>query len=166
MTNETYLIKINSKNSTELYYKDKDGWCKVSMRGRRFKATPEQILNHVLPALAGVKPKVTIEVRALRYARTTAVAGNSWMKSISLAMFKQAAYWHKFVIGNRLNEDCRTWIALSDHTTLMKLLFDPGTDSIRPIRWPMHQTYTILHMSPHFSSSGPRVWSMYSSSVG
>jgi hypothetical protein len=62
LTNETYLIKIRSKNSTEFYYKDEDGWCKVSMRGRRFKATAEQILNHVLPAIAGVKPNVTIEV--------------------------------------------------------------------------------------------------------
>ena len=63
LTNETYLIKINSKNSSEFYYKDKDGWCKVSMRGRKFKATSEQILNHVLPALAGVKPNVTIQVQ-------------------------------------------------------------------------------------------------------
>jgi hypothetical protein len=62
LTNETYLIKISGKNSTEFYYKDEDGWCKVSTRGRRFKATPEQILNHVLPALAGVKPNITIEV--------------------------------------------------------------------------------------------------------
>jgi hypothetical protein len=62
LTNETYLIKIMSERSTEFYYKDKDGWCKVSMQGRRFKATPEQILNHVLPALAGVKPNVTIAV--------------------------------------------------------------------------------------------------------
>lgn len=62
LTNETYLIKIKSKNSTEFYYKDKDGWCKVSMKGRRFKATPEQILNHVLPAMAGVKHNVTVEV--------------------------------------------------------------------------------------------------------
>jgi hypothetical protein len=62
MTNETYLIKIMSKSSTEFYYKDENGWCKVSMRGRRFKATPEQVLNHVLPALAGVKSNVTILV--------------------------------------------------------------------------------------------------------
>jgi hypothetical protein len=62
LTNETYLIKIRGKNSTEFYYKDKDGWCKVSMRGQKFKATPEQILNHVLPAIAGIKPDVTIEV--------------------------------------------------------------------------------------------------------
>jgi len=32
------------------------------MRGRKFKATAEQILNHVLPAVAGVKPNVNIMV--------------------------------------------------------------------------------------------------------
>jgi hypothetical protein len=62
LTNESYVIKIIFNNSTEFYYKGKDGWCKVSTRGRIFKATPEQILNHVLPALAGVKPNITIEV--------------------------------------------------------------------------------------------------------
>jgi hypothetical protein len=62
LTNDTYLVKIRSKNSTEFYYRDKDGWCKVSTKGRKFKATAEQVLNHVLPAIAGVKPDVTIEV--------------------------------------------------------------------------------------------------------
>ncbi len=62
LTNETYLIKIMSRISTEFYYKDENGWCKVSMRGRKLEATPEQILNHVLPALAGIKPNVTIVV--------------------------------------------------------------------------------------------------------
>ncbi len=62
MTNESYVIKISGKNTSEFYFKDKSGWCKVSTRGRKFKATPEQILNHVLPAIAGLKPNVTIKV--------------------------------------------------------------------------------------------------------
>lgn len=62
LTNESYVIKISSKNSTEFYYREKEGWCKVSARGRKFKATAEQILNHVLPAVAGVKPNMTIMV--------------------------------------------------------------------------------------------------------
>jgi len=35
---------------------------KVSTQGRKFRATAEQVLNHVLPALAGIKPNVTIHV--------------------------------------------------------------------------------------------------------
>jgi len=62
LTNESYIIKISSKNSTEFYYRDKSGWFKVSMHGRKFRATAEQILNHVLPAIAGVKPNETIKV--------------------------------------------------------------------------------------------------------
>ena len=62
LTNESYLVKISSKSGTEFYYKEKGNWYKVSMRGRLFKATAEQILNHVLPAVAGVKPNVSIVV--------------------------------------------------------------------------------------------------------
>lgn len=62
LTNESYVIKIRGKNFTEFYYKDRKGWCKVSARGRLLKATAEQILNHVLPAVAGIKPNITITV--------------------------------------------------------------------------------------------------------
>ena len=65
LTNDTYVILIGSKNFIERYYRDKDGWVKISARGREFRATPEQVLNHVLPALAGVKPNVTIKVQHL-----------------------------------------------------------------------------------------------------
>ena len=63
LTNETYVITISGKNCTEFYYKDRDGWHKVSSRGRKFDATAEQILNHVLPAVAGIKSNVTIKVQ-------------------------------------------------------------------------------------------------------
>ena len=62
LTNESYVIFIDTKNATERYYKATTGWVKVSTRGRKFKATAEQVLNHVLPALAGVKPNVSIRV--------------------------------------------------------------------------------------------------------
>jgi hypothetical protein len=62
LTNESYIITISGKNSEEFYYRDKKGWYKVSTRGRKFPATAEQILNHVLPAVAGLKPNVSIRV--------------------------------------------------------------------------------------------------------
>jgi hypothetical protein len=62
LTNDSYVILIRTKNFTERYYRDKSGWLKVSARGRKFRATAEQVLNHVLPAVAGLKPNVTITV--------------------------------------------------------------------------------------------------------
>jgi hypothetical protein len=63
LTNDCYLICLGNDNITERYYRDKDGWLKVSARGRVFRATAEQVLNHVLPALAGVKPSVKVSVQ-------------------------------------------------------------------------------------------------------
>src|SRR2546423_363775 len=62
LTNHSYVILIKTKTSTECYYRDTAGWVKVSTRGRTYRATAEQVLNHVLPALAGVKPNLTISV--------------------------------------------------------------------------------------------------------
>jgi hypothetical protein len=62
LSNDTYLISIGTRNFTERYYRDKEGWLKVSARGRTFRMTAEQVLNHILPAIAGVKPNVTIMV--------------------------------------------------------------------------------------------------------
>ncbi|MEK6208621.1 MAG: hypothetical protein AABM32_13395 [Chloroflexota bacterium] len=62
LTNDSYVILIRSKSFTERYYRDEKGWVKVSARGRTFRATAEQVLNHVLPALAGIKPNLTIKV--------------------------------------------------------------------------------------------------------
>ena len=44
---------IRTKHFTERYYRDKAGWLKISASGRTFRMTAEQVLNHVLPALAG-----------------------------------------------------------------------------------------------------------------
>ena len=62
LTNDSYVILISTKSATERYYRDKDGCLKVSTRGTEFRATAEQVLNHLLPALAGVKPNLTVTV--------------------------------------------------------------------------------------------------------
>ncbi len=62
LTNDSYVIFISNKNWKESYFREKDGWVKVSARANKFKATPEQVLNHLLPALAGVKPNLTVKV--------------------------------------------------------------------------------------------------------
>ena len=62
LTNDSYIILISGKTWTERSYCDKAGWLKVSARGRKFRATAEQVLNHVLPALAGIRPNLTIKV--------------------------------------------------------------------------------------------------------
>jgi len=62
LANDSYIILIGTKNFTERYYRDKTGWLKVSSRGRTFRMTAEQVLNHVLPAIAGIKRNVTIRV--------------------------------------------------------------------------------------------------------
>jgi hypothetical protein len=65
LTNDSYLILIGTKTFTERYRRDKDGWLKVSSRSRIFRMTAEQVLNHVLPAVAGIKRNVTIKVEHL-----------------------------------------------------------------------------------------------------
>lgn len=62
LKNESYTIFIGTKNFTEKYYRDKDGWLKISARGKKFRMTAEQVLNHLLPAVAGVKQSVIIKV--------------------------------------------------------------------------------------------------------
>ena len=64
LTNDSYVIFLGSKTTgkTERYFRDEAGWAKVSMRGRTFRMSAEQVLNHLLPAIAGVKPNVTVRV--------------------------------------------------------------------------------------------------------
>jgi RNA:NAD 2'-phosphotransferase (TPT1/KptA family) len=62
LTNDCCQIVIRGKTWTERYYRDEDGWVKISARRRKFRATGEQVLNHLLPALAGVKPNVAVRV--------------------------------------------------------------------------------------------------------
>ena len=61
LTNDIYVILIGTKNFPERYYRDDTGWLKVSARGRTFPDDGRQVLNHLLPALAGIKPTLTIK---------------------------------------------------------------------------------------------------------
>ena len=63
LTNDMYLITLESKSGSERYFRDADGWVKVSTRGRTFRCTAEQVLNHLLPTLAGVKPGIRVAVQ-------------------------------------------------------------------------------------------------------
>ena len=62
LTNDSYTIMLGTKNFTERYYRDEKGWLKVSARGRKFRMTAEQVLNHLLPALSGIKPNLVLKV--------------------------------------------------------------------------------------------------------
>ena len=63
MTNDCYRIVIRFGDSSEEYCRDEGGWVKTSTRGRQFRMTAEQVLNHLLPALAGIKQqKMTVVV--------------------------------------------------------------------------------------------------------
>jgi hypothetical protein len=62
LTNDSYTIYIGTNNFTEKYYKDKNGWLKISARGNEFRMTAEQVLNHLLPAIAGIKPNIILKV--------------------------------------------------------------------------------------------------------
>jgi hypothetical protein len=62
-TNDTYCVVFQGKSMTERYYRDQAGWLKVSARGRAFRMTAEQALNHLLPALAfGESVGLTVRV--------------------------------------------------------------------------------------------------------
>jgi len=62
LKNDTYVVLIGTKDFTERYYRDRNGWVKVSARGRKFRMSAEQVLNHLLPAVAGIKPNVILKV--------------------------------------------------------------------------------------------------------
>lgn len=62
LTNDSYLITMGTKNITEKYFRDADGWVKISAKGNKFRMTAEQLLNHLLPAIADVKPGLTWKV--------------------------------------------------------------------------------------------------------
>lgn len=53
---------MGTKNFTEKYYKDEKGWVKISAKGKVFRMTAEQVLNHLLPAVAGVKSNIILRV--------------------------------------------------------------------------------------------------------
>ena len=62
MSNDTYCVTFTGPRSRERYYRDARGWLKVSSRGRIFRMTAEQVLNHLLPALALDRPALSVRV--------------------------------------------------------------------------------------------------------
>lgn len=62
LANDSYVVLIGTRNFTERYYRDEIGWVKVSARDREHRASAEQVLNHLLPVLAGLKPGVNVKV--------------------------------------------------------------------------------------------------------
>jgi hypothetical protein len=62
LTNDSYVILMGTRNFTERYYRDEGGWLKRSARGRKLRMSAEQVLNHLLPALAGMKPNLVVKV--------------------------------------------------------------------------------------------------------
>jgi hypothetical protein len=62
LKNDSYVIYLGTKNFNEKYYKDEKGWVKISAKGNTFRMTAEQVLNHLLPAVAGVKPNIMLKV--------------------------------------------------------------------------------------------------------
>ena len=63
LTNDCYLVTLQFNSGVEHYFRDGDRWTKLTTRGRRMPATAEQVMNHLLPALAGVKPGIDVSVR-------------------------------------------------------------------------------------------------------
>lgn len=56
LTNDSYIITMGTKNFTEKYFKEGKNWVKISAKGNKFPMTAEQVLNHLLPVIANVKP--------------------------------------------------------------------------------------------------------------
>lgn len=75
LKNDSYVIYMGTKNFTERYYKDKNGWLKISARGKEFRMTSEQVLNHLLPAIAGVKPNLILKVKHFEPAKKQEIEG-------------------------------------------------------------------------------------------
>jgi len=53
MKNSECTIVLTTKGgSQQTFRRDTQGWYQISSRGRILRMTPEQVLNHLLPALA------------------------------------------------------------------------------------------------------------------
>lgn len=62
LTNDSYTVFLETNNFSERYFKDAKGWIKISAKGRKFRMTAEQVLNHLLPAIARIKPGLVYRV--------------------------------------------------------------------------------------------------------
>lgn len=64
MKNSECAIYIMFKDRwLQKFRKEKDGWILTSSKGTFYPCTAEQMVSHLLPALAGIKgPNVTVKV--------------------------------------------------------------------------------------------------------
>jgi hypothetical protein len=64
MKNSECTIYIMSKHGwIQKFKKEKDGWTLTTRKGTAYQCTSEQLLSHILPALAGIKgPSCTVKV--------------------------------------------------------------------------------------------------------
>lgn len=57
MKNTDYIIYMTTKHGREWrYLKDETGWNQIGPEGQIHQMTAEQVLNHLLPPLARIKP--------------------------------------------------------------------------------------------------------------
>lgn len=62
MKNTDYVIYMTTKRGrTWRYLRDKTGWKQMGPEGQLHRMTAEQLLNHLLPACAKIKP-LTLKV--------------------------------------------------------------------------------------------------------
>lgn len=62
MKNTDYVIFMTTRRGrTWKYLKDRTGWKQLGPEGQTHEMTAEQVLNHLLPPLSGIKP-VTVRV--------------------------------------------------------------------------------------------------------
>ncbi len=73
LTNDSYTISMGTKNFTEKYFRDEDGWVKISAKGKKFRMTAEQLLNHLLPAISGIKPSLIWKVEYIHKKKSTSL---------------------------------------------------------------------------------------------
>ena len=67
MKNTDYLVYLVTRNGvTTKFARDANGWVQTSPAGIRRRCTAEQVLNHLLPALALGGSVVKTEVRLKR----------------------------------------------------------------------------------------------------
>jgi hypothetical protein len=65
MRNDECIIKFLYEGKVvQSFQRDKDGWFQTSSKGIVRRCTAEQVLSHVLPALAGVS-RATVKVERI-----------------------------------------------------------------------------------------------------
>ncbi len=61
--NADYIIYITSQSGrTWKYAKDNEGWTQIAPTGKVRRMTAEQLVSHLLPALAMKKPSLNVKV--------------------------------------------------------------------------------------------------------